>query len=137
MRNCAMLLAGLSLSLFTPLIAHARPAHKQAVAEHFAPFLAKKLNDCTLCHLPDPPKSRIAGDKPHNAFGKRLAAVKKELARAGKKTDIVSRVQAIAEEDADGDGVTNLLEILSGHFPGDPKDTPTADEVVAARKTLV
>src|SRR5262249_565883 len=39
-------------------------------------------------------------------------------------------------EDSDGDGVANILEILSGHFPGDAKDRPTAAEVARARKTL-
>src|SRR5262245_772005 len=121
-----------------PAVAVARPAHKQAFAEYFGPFLAKKLNDCRTCHLPEEPGVKHSeSEKPHNAFGARLAKVKAELKKAGKKTDIPSRLKAIADEDSDGDGVPNLLEILSGHFPGDVKDTPTAAEIDLAKKTLV
>ena len=83
----------------------ARPAHKQALAEYFGPYLPKKLNDCRTCHLPDPPGYKDGDDKPHNVFGARLVAVKKELKYAGKKTTIADRLDAIAEEDSDGDGV--------------------------------
>jgi len=110
------------------------------LADYFGPFLSKKLNDCRTCHVPESTESKdpIAADKkPHNVFGARLKAVKKELAKDGKKTDIMSRLEAIAEEDSDGDGVPNLIEILTGHFPGDPDDKPTEEEVAAARKTLL
>ncbi len=128
----------LSLCLAPLATAEARPPYKKAVAEHFGPLLAAKLNDCTLCHLPDPPGAKIEeGDKPHNVFGARLVKVKAELRKAGKSTDIIDRINAIAGEDTDGDGVTNILEILSGHFPGDAKDVPKKDEVDAARKILV
>src|SRR4051812_871182 len=90
---------------------HARPAHKQALADYFGPFLAKKLNACTTCHLPDKPGDQAEGsEKPHNPFGARLKMVRDELRKAGKKTDIPSRLEAIAQEDSDGDGVSNLLE---------------------------
>ncbi len=44
-------------------------------------------------------------DKPHNPFGARLAALRDELKKAGKKHDIVSRLETMAAEDSDGDGV--------------------------------
>jgi hypothetical protein len=115
--------------------ASARPAHKQALADYFGPFLTKKLNDCRTCHLPDRP-GQSGDDRPHNPFGARLKAVKDELRKAGKKIDIASRLDAIAEEDCDGDGVSNLLEILSGHNPGDPDDKPTEEEIALAKKKL-
>ncbi|HEY1860980.1 MAG TPA: DUF1549 and DUF1553 domain-containing protein, partial [Gemmataceae bacterium] len=98
-----------------------------------------KLNDCRMCHLPETTESKDILEpkaKPHNGFGARLKALKQEMAKAGKKTDIMSRLEAIAEEDSDGDGVPNLIEILTGHFPGDAGDKPTDEEVAAARKTL-
>ncbi len=123
--------------LASPASLHARPAHKRALADYFGPFLAKKLNDCRTCHLPDQPGAKAdEGEKAHNAFGARLAAVRKELRQAGKKTDLAGRLDAIAQEDSDGDGVPNLLELLAGRFPGDPADRPTAAEVVKAKKTL-
>src|SRR5262249_18979329 len=42
----------------------------------------------------------------------------------------------IAEEDSDGDGIPNLLEILTGHYPGDPNDKPTDAEITAGRKRM-
>jgi len=38
-------------------LALARPPHKRALVDYFGPFLAKKLNDCRTCHLPDKPVS--------------------------------------------------------------------------------
>jgi Protein of unknown function (DUF1553)/Protein of unknown function (DUF1549) len=117
----------------------ARPPHRQALADYFGPFLARKLNDCRTCHLPDPPgqpADNLTDGKPHNAFGARLKAVKWELRRTGKPITIAARLEAVAEEDSDGDGVSNLIELLSGHFPGDPADKPTAEEIVQAGQTL-
>jgi hypothetical protein len=130
------LAAVVSLSCVTLL--HARPAHKRALADYFGPFLAPKLNDCRTCHLPDAAgeSANGASEKPHNPFGARLKAVKKELRKAGKPITIAARLEAIADEDSDGDGVSNLLELLSGHYPGDPSDKPTAAEVAKARETL-
>ena len=63
--------------------------------------------------------------RPHNAFGKRLKAVRAELKKAGKPSGIPARVDAVANEDSDGDGVSNLLELVTGHFPGEADDRPS------------
>src|ERR1043166_3080082 len=113
------LLGPLCLVLMVPAPAQARPAHKQALAQYFGPFLSKKLNDCRTCHLPDKtdrPAVEQDYEKPHNAFGARLKEVRGELRKAGKSTTLEARLDAILDEDSDGDGVSNLLEILSGHF---------------------
>jgi hypothetical protein len=116
----------------------ARPAHKRALADHFGPFLPKKLNDCRTCHLPDPPGTKPSDDeKPHNAFGARLKAVRKELRKAGKSTTLIDRIMAIADEDSDGDGVPNLVELLTGHNPGDKDDRPTEAELVKAKDLVL
>jgi hypothetical protein len=127
-----------SCLLWLPSPVNARPAHKQALADYFGPFLAARLNDCRTCHLPDKgvKSDEDEVDKPHNVFGARLKEIKSRLRKAGKKIDIPSRIEAIADEDSDGDGVSNLLELLSGHFPGDATDKPTTGEVAEARKTL-
>ncbi|HEV3145471.1 MAG TPA: DUF1549 and DUF1553 domain-containing protein, partial [Gemmataceae bacterium] len=101
---------------------------------YLGPYFPAKLNSCTLCHLPDQPG--VEG-KPHNAFGKRLKELGIELQKAGKPWDIPRRFEMIADEDSDGDGVPNLIEILTGHNPGDPNDKPSPEEISAARKTLV
>ena len=114
-------------------VAQARPAYKRALAEYLGTALAPKLNDCRTCHLPDSPDA-AEGQKPHNSFGARLKAVRKDLRKAGKPSDIVARLRAVAEEDSDGDGVPNLLELLTGHYPGEAADRPAAPEVIAGRK---
>ena len=109
----------------------ATPQNKKALAEHFGPFLARKLNDCRLCHLPEP-RGTLPGeeaDQPHNPFGERLKELRQELKKAGKPSDIVARFQAIVNEDSDGDGTPNLVELLTGHNPGDAKDKPSAQDL--------
>ncbi len=115
----------------TPILA--KPPHKQAVVGHLGPFFPKALNSCVLCHLPD--SDKVEG-KPHNPFGARLKSLRIENEKAGKKFDIPTCFDAIAEEDSDGDGVPNLIEILTGHFPGDAKDKPTLEEISQAKRTL-
>ena len=50
--------------------------------------------------------------------------MKQELRRAGKKTTIADRIEAIANEDSDGDGVPNLIELLTGHHPYRTRSLP-------------
>ncbi|HYT92046.1 MAG TPA: DUF1549 domain-containing protein, partial [Gemmataceae bacterium] len=135
--TCWTAIIGLVLLASSPL--HARPAHKRALADYFGPFLPKQLNDCRTCHLPDKPgqaKEALDDEKPHNAFGARLKAVRQELRKAGKKTDLADRLDAILDEDSDGDGVSNLIELLAGHNPGDPNDRPAPAAVAKARGML-
>jgi Protein of unknown function (DUF1553)/Protein of unknown function (DUF1549) len=113
--------------------ASAKPAHKQAIAKHFGPLLTEKLNACVLCHVPGKDDDE---EKPRNPFGGQLETVRKELRDSGQPTDIVARFTAIADRDADADGATNLVEILTGHFPAGGKDRPTADEIRGADAKL-
>jgi hypothetical protein len=124
----------LALIAAAPAVGFAKPAHKQALAMHMGVYLPAAVNDCRLCHLPGDTDPHA--DKPRNAFGERLEEVRRELKTAGKPADIAARFAAITDEDTDGDGVPNLLEVLTGHFPGDPKDTPTAAELKGTEKTL-
>ncbi len=126
----------LSVLLTMPAVASAKPAHKRALLDYFGPELSKKLHDCRTCHLADKPGANDE-EKPHNVFGARLAALRKEFRKAGKDSDIIARLEASADEDSDGDGVANFLEIISGHSPADPADKPSAKEVTRARGRLV
>ena len=114
--------------------AWARPAHKKSLADYYGPFLDKKLNDCRTCHVPEQPGQE--DDKPHNPFGSRLKAVRKELAKAGKPNDLAACLDAVADDDSDGDGVSNLNELLAGRSPGESDDKPGAAEADAAGKKL-
>jgi hypothetical protein len=59
------------------------------------------------------------------------------LRKAGNGTTIDARLDAVLDEDSDGDGVSNLLEILTGHAPGDKADRPTEKELADAKPKLV
>lgn len=111
----------------------ARPAYKQALAHYFGTHLPKNLNACTACHLPDDKDRKEEDDKPHNAFGLQLKRAKESLRKAGRSTAIDARLDAILDDDADGDGVSNVLEILTGHAPGDKADRPTDKELAAIK----
>jgi hypothetical protein len=125
----------LTACLTFPGIISATPANRAALAKHFDKFLTPALNKCTTCHLPSDNKNPESLDEfPHNAFGTRLRTVGRELAAAGKKHDIPARLAVIAQEDSDGDKVSNLMELLLGHSPGDANDQPGENELVAAGK---
>ena len=106
--------------------ATATPANKRALADFLGPLQPAKGFDCRTCHVAAAPTDE---DHDHNAFGARLAAVRSELRKAGKPTDLRTRLEAIADEDSDGDGVANLVELLTGHSPGDAADKPAAAEL--------
>lgn len=129
----AFLVLSVASTLLAGSSSQAKPAHKKALSDYFGPQLAAQLNDCRTCHLTDSTQSSEKA-KPHNAFGIRLKEVEAELKKAAKPTDIVARIEAIAEEDSDGDGVPNLVELLSGHHPGDAADRPTDGQLVDARQ---
>src|SRR5262245_60690736 len=125
----ALLLLLLSTSL------QARPPHKKALVDHFGPLLPKQLAACRTSHVPAPPNAppdALVEEREHNAFGARLKSVKGELTKAGKKTDIPTRLDAVEDEDSDGDGVANLVELLLGHNPGEASDKPSDSELTSA-----
>jgi hypothetical protein len=121
-----------ALALLSAAPAAAKPPHLKALGEHYGDFLPARLGNCSTCHQPPkgPGAPTSLADFPHNPFGKRVAAVAGELQR----TDIAARLKAIAEEDADGDGVPNETELLAGRRPGDAGDRPTKAELAAAAK---
>ena len=48
----------------------------------------------------------------------------------------MARIEAVADEDSDGDGVANLLELVTGHFPGEADDRPAAAELANGRAVI-
>ncbi len=123
----------LTLLLVVPSL-EATPANSAALVAHYDRFLAKELNRCTTCHLPSERKDPLSLDEfPHNPFGHRLKLLGDEQAAAGNPRDLAQRLQRLATEDSDGDGVANETEILLGSNPGQAVDVPPA----AALATLV
>jgi hypothetical protein len=108
----------------------ATPANKAALERHFDRHLGAGLNRCTTCHLPSPVKDpESLEDFPHNPFGDRLRIVGDELEAAGKRREIAARLTLVAREDADGDGVDNEAELLSGTNPGDGQAMPSTAQL--------
>lgn len=104
----------------------ATPANKKALANHLDHFLVERLNDCTTCHLPSKNHSPNSLDEfPHNAFGDALR-------KLGEDSPLPDRIDQAANQDADGDGVSNLTELLLGTFPGDRSDKPTEAQLSQA-----
>lgn len=115
----------LLLAAVAAACARATPVNKAGLQRHYGPLLGKDLDRCTTCHLPSANKAPESLDEfPHNPFGKRLW----ELGRRTHQTEIAPRLKAVANEDSDGDGVVNEVELLLGHNPGDPKDFPAKAE---------
>ena len=105
--------------------AHAKPTHQQALIRYFGPHLPESLHACTTCHARGEDEVLDLGArKEHNPFGSRLAKLRRELEATNKPSDIPARLSAVMSEDADGDGVSNLLEMLSGTAPGDATRKP-------------
>jgi len=72
-------------------------------------------SSCDLCHS-------SGGGSPRNSYG-----IAFQLAGAN-----VGAMLEIEGEDSDGDGASNLAELLAGTFPGDGTDTPSEEEAKAA-----
>jgi len=105
--------------------AHANPANKAAMVKHFGNLMPERLRTCGLCHVADHPDGASSlSEFPHNPFGRAMRIVGEQLAEEGKPDAMSDRMQAIRDQDADEDGVANLLEILLDTQPGDSQDLP-------------
>ncbi len=95
-----------------------------------APTCLAGLPACTYCHAGTPPT--------RNRFGEALEA--KILPAMSRPLDVndflgalPTALEEIEDDDSDGDGYSNLDEILSGTHPGDDLSRP--DEIECAGKT--
>jgi hypothetical protein len=128
-------LASIVLSLAGTASLWAKPPNRQGLKNHYGEYLPNSLNACTTCHVAKaaaPAPATFEEHPPHNAFGVRLRELGEELREAGKPADIITRLRAIADEDSDGDGVANEMEIFAGHAPGRADDRPTEAGIAIA-----
>jgi len=70
-----------------------------------------KLDDCNTCHVTT---------RNRNPYGADL-----ERALNSNGFDTAVSLESIEPDDADGDGASNILEIVAGTYPGDPGDIPS------------
>ena len=76
-----------------------------------------RLDTCNLCHIG-------GGGSPRNHYG-----------WAFEETDrSADAMESLEELDSDQDGVSNLIEILAGTFPGNENDTPDDLQILLATR---
>ena len=92
----------------------------------------REIGNCRLCHAPG------ENEKPNrenlNAYGKQIQSQEGMKSLLGKEHEykfsddelatLMTVVNGIGGEDADGDGATNAEEIALGTFPGDENSKP-------------
>ncbi len=95
------------LVMLTASSAHALPQGPGIVCDNYSesPFCQNQLPQCTLCHTQAPDR---------NAFGNDLA----DALTGDFVSTLPAALTAIEEVDSDGDGFTNLQELLAGTRPG-------------------
>jgi hypothetical protein len=108
-----------------PGTASATPANKQAFSRYFGKYLPQGLDTCAVCHIrAEANGAESLDDFPHNPFGDRLRIAAESLEKENRNTGIRDRLILVADEDADGDDVSNLKELLVGTQPGNKDDKP-------------
>jgi len=80
----------------------------------------KEYNACGYCHLREFPNPKYKTGVPKN-FEETLNAFGLAYKKAGRNA---TALRAIAEQDSDGDGHSNLKEIEALRYPGDPASKP-------------
>ncbi len=105
---------------YLAMSAEATPANKKALAKFFGPHFPIALDSCATCHVrAEPEGAEKLEEFPHNAFGRALH---------GKDGKIAERLAEVIGQDSDGDGVSNLDEILLARSPGRAEsETVSAD----------
>lgn len=84
---------------------------------------------CAMCHTTPPAR---------NPFGAALSAriapgVARPLTPDAFLSGLKDALKASEQDDADGDGITNLAEVLAGAWPGDPMSKPLLASCTAAQ----
>lgn len=140
-----LLLLAVFFTIVGPQYSLARPPYKHSLKKLYGARLNANLHQCSTCHMTKdevPHNEEFDEDNPpHNDFGKRLKELGEstvDVATDGNplEGDILSRLKRIVEEDSDGDGVANEVEILAGKQPGRAKSYPDKDELLAAKASM-
>jgi hypothetical protein len=100
-----LLLLGLLIYLNHPTRVTAAPADLASAEAKYPNIFNTRIDTCALCHTSAPKL---------NPYGAAYKAAGRSLAAFG----------AIESADSDGDGWTNIQEIMALTFPGDPNDHP-------------
>lgn len=106
----------------------ANPANQAATWQHFGKLIPERLQSCALCHVgAEGDEAADLDEFPHNSFGNAMRIAGQQLLDEGMDDTIADRIPRISDSDADGDGFSNLVEILLGSLPGDGTDIPSPE----------
>ena len=126
-------LVGLAALAFTAPAA-AIPAAPGGVCETYpdAALCAESLASCDTCHLGSPPALNVYGEAVHGELTPDI-----EQTPTAFMSELGGALRAVEALDSDGDGVSNLDEILAGSFPGDALSLPGIGGTCSADDTAV
>ncbi|MEN6438672.1 MAG: GEGP motif-containing diheme protein [Syntrophobacter sp.] len=146
MRKFSMLVAVSALMLFAVMISTATAAYHHAGESEkdatiflnvYPDAAGTKLDNCALCHGggqdPNTAKTSILGSCQYchavSQYGAVTGKYGSTLNAYGAKYASIGRTEAslrsIEGDDSDGDGYSNLAEIIALRYPGDAKDDPS------------
>lgn len=124
----ALVVAG---ALLTPGAAAAMPQAATAFCATYpeAKACVNGAVPCAMCHTTPPARNPFGA-----ALSSRIApGVARPLAPDVFLSGLKDALKASEQDDADGDGITNIAEILAGSWPGDPMSTPVVASCTPAR----
>jgi hypothetical protein len=106
--------------------------------------LGREVGNCSLCHKFDKDKGESPHDENLNVYGEAIRQ-NDNMKGLHKKGDdyryspeeldkVEAAAKAVENADSDGDGATNVEELMMGTLPGDAKSTPTKEALEKYRK---
>ncbi|MGK0358735.1 MAG: hypothetical protein ACI9U2_001028 [Bradymonadia bacterium] len=112
--------------LAIPMAAQAKPIAPSAFCAVYptAPACADGPAACTTCHVQPPPRNQY-GEQLSKAL---LPDTPRPLSDADFLAALPEALAAVADMDADGDGVSNVDELMAGTSPADDRSSPTQRE---------
>ena len=81
--------------------------------------------DCQMCHL-EPPARNAYGVQMESVL---LVVTPRPLSDADFLERLAGSLAEVADMDADGDGISNLEELMAGSAPGDARSVPQGTQV--------
>lgn len=122
MQHRILLMPGVLAVMLQAVPAQARPSGPALFCEAYpdSPHCTGKLPECSMCHTTVPGR---------NAYGMAVEAhllpdLPRPLPEAAYAAGLPDALAAVESRDSDGDGFSNLDEMLLGSFPGNAASSP-------------
>ena len=94
-------------------------------------------DSCKVCHTQTMNPDTKKPDPKWNSFGDAMKKAYDDLKTKNGKAPNFEEMFAEAKDlDSDGDGASNIIELVAGTKPGDAASKPTDDEIKAAKDAI-